>query len=44
MVKKPVTFSIDSEIYEKFQNICDKESMSYSKKVQALIDSFIKGR
>lgn len=44
MAKKPVTFSIDSEIYKKFQDICDKEGMSYSKKVQTLIESFTKGR
>ena len=42
MVKKAVTLSIDKNIYEKFQKICDRDGMNYSKKVQTLIEKFIK--
>lgn len=42
MTKKTITLSIDSKIYEEFQQICDKEGMSYSKKIQTLVEKFIK--
>lgn len=42
MAKKRITFYLDSDIHDEFKNLCDKNAVVMSKKVQMLIEKSLK--
>ena len=40
-MKKKVTLSIDSKIYEKFQKYCEENAIMLSKKIELWIKDFL---
>lgn len=42
MCKKRAIFYIDSEIHNNFKKICDKRGIIMSRKVQILIEEYVK--
>jgi len=42
MAKKRVTFYLDESVYERFRKICDKRGLKISKKVELLMEGFVK--
>ncbi len=42
MGKKRITFYLDSEVHDKFKQLCEKNGTIMSKKVQKLIEESVK--
>jgi len=40
-MKKKVTLSIDSEIYQKFQKFCEKNAIMLSKKIELIMEKIM---
>lgn len=41
-VKKKVTLSVDSKVYEKFQKYCEENAIMLSKKIGLFMEDFLK--
>jgi len=43
-MKKKVTLSVDSKVYEKFQKYCEENAIMLSKKIELWIKDFLEGK
>jgi hypothetical protein len=42
MVKKKVTLSLDSKVYDEFRDYCEKNAIMVSRKIEIWIEDFLK--